>query len=99
MDKEYVEGELLVTFKEKVSLKKAKKIISSYGLSTKSHYDERFVGNYNYNTDNIGFTLVVKVPEGEEQKWIEKLTKNKKIVLARLNRIITFGITIKPQSE
>jgi len=74
---DYTEGELLVGFNEKMSEEEAKELIVGLNLTLKETHDL-------WNT-NI---LVINVPMGEEQAWIETLEKENDIDYAELNFIV-----------
>lgn len=71
-EKNYIEGQLLLTFKRGVSLKEAKKIIAPYKLSILTYM----------STLNIA---LVAVPKGKEEQWQRKLQKNDKIEIVAFN--------------
>ncbi len=58
-DGNFVKGEIMVGFKDNVSINDAQEIIYSLGLNAKN--------NTSYNTSKF---LLVKVPEGTELKWV-----------------------------
>ena len=73
----FVKGEVLVLFKEGVSLEEAGQVVKSFGLTIED------AGSFNFIR-----SLLVKVPEGEEQMWICKVSSNPQVKSAEPNNII-----------
>lgn len=74
---DYTEGELLIGFNEDVGEDEAKELIVGLNLTLKETHDL-----WNINV------LVINVPIGEEQLWIETLEKENDIDYVELNYIV-----------
>lgn len=74
---DFRKGEILVGFNKDVTLSEAQKVIQDSSLEIK-------------DTDSFNYLqlLSVKVPQGEESKWICMLQKNQLVKYAELNTII-----------
>lgn len=75
---DYVKGQILVGFKPGVELTTAKALVSGKGL-TLVQEPEKWEASVKW--------LVVKVPEGQEQKWITAFEKESIVAYAELNGI------------
>ena len=73
---DYASGEIIVGFNDGIGEEEAKSLIESYGLECS------FQGNYH------GW-LLVKVLDGEEQKWIEVFENEGIVKYAELNWVVT----------
>ena len=91
----YVKGEVVVGFKKGTIYSEAKKTLESYNLQYKEPYKKRDLEKKKEipfePSDMIGeepVSFVVYVPEGEEQQWIDILTKNDLIEYANFNHYV-----------
>ena len=75
-DSDIIKGEVVVGFNKDVSLEKAEKILSNYNLNfTRTK-------NVNSGKDFVmksGEVFIVKVPEGQESAWVDKLRNEKTV--------------------
>jgi len=81
--KDYVEGQILVGFKEDVTREQAEELIDSYGLS----YESIFTGP-NAWIDPLLKSMKVYVPNGKEQEWIKLFEKEALVDYAELNVLL-----------
>jgi len=98
-ESEYVLGEIIVGFNYDVSLNDAKQLIKTKGLTLKKE-PYTWKSNTNSSPSYILKWLLVKVPVGEEQKWIDLFKKESIVRYAELNRInyITENVEISSSS-
>lgn len=83
---DYVPGEILVGFDEDVTEDEAKELIESYGFS----YESVFKGPNSWESPYLKAMLVF-VPEGDEQEWIDAFSQEDIVEYAELNYIVTIG--------
>ena len=75
MAKDFVDGEILVTFKDNVSTSEKDAAVQGFGLSLKRR---------------MKFTDLVSVPVGTEEDWIKKFEQLPSVEAAELNYFLTY---------
>ena len=84
MAKKYVDGEIIVAFRDDVSSAEAEREIADFGLSVKKK-----IGSTNI--------YLVEVSVGSEQKWIEDFKKLASVRFAERNGIVILPRPWEPQ--
>ena len=77
MAKDFVDGEILVSFKDNVSTSERDAAVQGFGLLVKRRYV-------------IANAYLVNVPVGTEEDWIKKFEQLPSVEGAELNQILTF---------
>lgn len=80
---DYVQGEIIVGFNDGVTEIIADELIESYGLTWESN-------------SPFTFWKLVKVPVGEEEKWIDIFSEEEIVYYAELNGIISIDSPSQP---
>src|SRR3989338_4084291 len=83
--KAYKEGQIIVVFKEDATVEQAHNVVRSFQLTWEPHFPEPVVGAPNFNWE------LVRVPAGEEDRWIEAFQRKNIVKFAEPDAYIGGG--------
>lgn len=86
-----VPGEIVVGFKKGISREQAETVIKKYNLAYEWNENPSAGKKFYYET---GEKFVVKVPTGEEQKWIETFNKEPNVKMTTTHFDSSSGVMV-----